>query len=241
MTPIQKTARVGTQEILLETGKIAKQAHGAVWVRMGDSIVLVTAVSSGEEGRHRLPSPSTYQEKLFAAGRPGQLLPARGAPDGEETLTSRIVDRSCRPLFAEGYANETQLIATVISFDQENDTDVLALTGASAALHLRRPVQRPDRRRPRRPRRTASSSRTRRSPQRGGGPRRHHGRLARRDRDGGGRREGGVRAGDGGRAPLRAGSGEDLLDAQDALRKATGDKPRRTFDPPKNDVELKRR
>ncbi len=137
MIPIQKTARVGEKEILLETGKVAKQAHGAVWVRMGDSIVLVTVVSSAEkrEGIDFFPLTVDYQEKLFAAGRvPGSYFRREGRPTEKETLTSRIVDRSCRPLFPEGYANETQIIATVISFDQENDPDILALTGASAAL-----------------------------------------------------------------------------------------------------------
>jgi polyribonucleotide nucleotidyltransferase len=139
MTPIQKTARVGSKEILLETGKIAKQAHGAVWVRMGDSIVLVTVVSAAErkEGIDFFPLTVDYQEKLFAAGRiPGSYFKREGRLTERETLTSRIIDRSCRPLFPEGYANETQIIATVISFDQENDPDVLALTGASAALQI---------------------------------------------------------------------------------------------------------
>jgi polyribonucleotide nucleotidyltransferase len=139
MTPIQKTAKVGDKEILLETGKIAKQAHGAVWIRLGDSIVLVTAVSNAEkrEGIDFFPLTVDYQEKMFAAGRvPGSYFRREGRATEKETLTSRIVDRSCRPLFAEGYANETQIIATVVSFDQENDPDVLALTGASAALHI---------------------------------------------------------------------------------------------------------
>ena len=137
MKAIQKTVRVGDKQILLETGKVAKQAHGSVWVRLGDSIVLVTAVSAAEkkEGIDFFPLTVDYQEKLFAAGKiPGSFFRREGRPTEKETLTSRIVDRSCRPLFAEGYSNETQIIATVVSFDQENDTDVLALTGASAAL-----------------------------------------------------------------------------------------------------------
>jgi polyribonucleotide nucleotidyltransferase len=137
MNAIQQRARVGGKEILLETGKVAKQADGAVWVRMGDSIVLVTVVSANEkrEGIDFFPLTVDYQEKLFAAGKvPGSFFRREGRPTEKETLTSRIVDRSCRPLFPEGYANETQIIATVISFDQENDPDVLALTGASAAL-----------------------------------------------------------------------------------------------------------
>ena len=139
MTPIQQRAQCGGKEILLETGKIAKQADGAVWVRTGDSVVLVTVVSAKEkkEGIDFFPLTVDYQEKMFAAGRiPGSFFRREGRPTEKETLVSRMVDRSCRPLFTEGYANETQIIATVVSFDQENDTDVLALTGASAALQL---------------------------------------------------------------------------------------------------------
>jgi polyribonucleotide nucleotidyltransferase len=137
MNPVTKAATVGGKQITLETGKVAKQAHGSVWIRQGDSIVLVTVVSAAErkEGIDFFPLTVDYQEKLFAAGRvPGSYFRREGRPTEKETLTSRIVDRSCRPLFPEGYANETQIIATVVSFDQENDPDVLALTGASAAL-----------------------------------------------------------------------------------------------------------
>ncbi|HET9554738.1 MAG TPA: polyribonucleotide nucleotidyltransferase [Anaeromyxobacteraceae bacterium] len=137
MTPFQVTARVGDKDVILETGKVAKQAHGAVWARMGDSIVLVTVVSANEkkEGIDFFPLTVDYQEKLYAAGRiPGSYFKREGRLTERETLISRIIDRSCRPLFPEGYANETQIIATVVSFDQENDTDVLALTAASAAI-----------------------------------------------------------------------------------------------------------
>jgi polyribonucleotide nucleotidyltransferase len=139
MNPIQQRAQCGGKEILLETGKIAKQADGAVWVRMGDSIVLVTVVSAKErkEGIDFFPLTVDYQEKLFAAGKvPGSFFRREGRPTEKETLVSRFIDRSCRPLFPEGYSNETQIIASVISFDQENDTDVLGLTGASVALQL---------------------------------------------------------------------------------------------------------
>jgi polyribonucleotide nucleotidyltransferase len=139
MNPVQQRVLCGGKEILLETGKVAKQADGAVWVRLGDSIVLVTVVSTKErrEGIDFFPLTVDYQEKLFAAGRvPGNYFRREGRPTEKETLTSRIVDRSCRPLFPDGYGNETQIIATVLSFDQENDTDVLALTGASAALQV---------------------------------------------------------------------------------------------------------
>ncbi len=139
MNPVQQRVQCGGKEILLETGKIAKQADGAVWVRMGESIVLVTVVSVPEkrEGIDFFPLTVDYQEKLFAAGRvPGNYFRREGRLTEKETLVSRLVDRSCRPLFPEGYANETQIIATVVSFDQENDPDVLALTGASAALQV---------------------------------------------------------------------------------------------------------
>ena len=139
MNPVQQRVLCGGKEIVLETGKVAKQADGAVWVRLGDSIVLVTVVSTKErrEGIDFFPLTVDYQEKLFAAGRvPGNYFRREGRPTEKETVTSRIVDRSCRPLFPEGYGNETQIIATVLSFDQENDTDVLALTGASAALQV---------------------------------------------------------------------------------------------------------
>jgi len=139
MKAIQQTVQCGGREILLETGKVAKQADGSVWVRMGDTIVLVTVVSAKEkkEGIDFFPLTVDYQEKLFAAGRvPGSFFRREGRPTEKETLVSRIVDRSCRPLFPEGYSNETQIIASVISFDQENDADVLALTGASTALQL---------------------------------------------------------------------------------------------------------
>jgi polyribonucleotide nucleotidyltransferase len=137
MTPFQVTAKVGDKDITLETGKVAKQAHGSIWTRLGESIVLVTVVSASEkkEGIDFFPLTVDYQEKLYAAGRiPGSYFKREGRLTERETLISRIIDRSCRPLFPEGYGNETQIIATVVSFDQENDTDVLALTAASAAI-----------------------------------------------------------------------------------------------------------
>ena len=137
MKVIQERVQVGDREISLETGKVAKQADGSIWIRHGDSIVLVTVVSAKErkEGIDFFPLTVDYQEKMFAAGKiPGSFFRREGRLTEKETLVSRMVDRSCRPLFPDGYANETQIIATVISFDQENDSDVLALTGASAAM-----------------------------------------------------------------------------------------------------------
>jgi polyribonucleotide nucleotidyltransferase len=133
------TAQVGNQSITIETGKLAKQADGSVVVRAGDSVVLVTAVSAKEkkEGLDFFPLTVDYQERLSAAGRiPGSFFRREGRLTERETLISRLIDRSCRPLFPEGYTNETQIIATVFSADNQYDTDVLALTGASYALAL---------------------------------------------------------------------------------------------------------
>jgi polyribonucleotide nucleotidyltransferase len=133
------TAQVGNQNITIETGKLAKQADGSVVVRAGDSVVLVTAVSAKDrkEGLDFFPLTVDYQERLSAAGRiPGSFFRREGRLTERETLISRLIDRSCRPLFPEGYQNETQIIATVFSADNQYDTDVLALTGASFALAL---------------------------------------------------------------------------------------------------------
>src|SRR5205085_4191044 len=133
------TAKVGNQTISLETGKVAKQADGSVVMRAGDSVVLVTAVSAKEkkEGLDFFPLTVDYQEKLSAAGRiPGSFFRREGRLTERETLVSRLIDRSCRPNFPEGYQNETQIIATVFSADNESDTDVLALTGACFALAI---------------------------------------------------------------------------------------------------------
>jgi polyribonucleotide nucleotidyltransferase len=243
VTPIQKTARVGGKEISLETGKVAKQAHGAVWVRLGDSIVLVTVVSAAEkkEGIDFFPLTVDYQEKLFAAGKiPGSFFRREGRLTEKETLTSRVVDRSCRPLFPDGYANETQIIATVLSFDQENDADVLALTGASAALQISDvPFNGP-----------IAGVRVGRV----GGELVANPTLAQRaeadldvliaaSRDAIVMVEGGAKEVSESVMvdALLFGheAAKSLLDAQDALREATGNKPKRSFDPPKNDVELR--
>jgi polyribonucleotide nucleotidyltransferase len=133
---LKKSVRVGEQDLVLETGKLAKQADGAVTVRYGDTIILVTAVSAKErKDVDFLPLTVEYQEKLYSAGRiPGSYFRREGRLTEKETLTSRLVDRSCRPLFPEGYAYETQVIAAVISSDAENEGDVHGITGASAAL-----------------------------------------------------------------------------------------------------------
>src|SRR5438105_3018594 len=134
---ISVSAKVGNQSISLEAGKLAKQADGSVVVRSGDSMVLVTAVSAKEPklGFDFFPLTVDYQERLSAAGRiPGSFFRREGRLTERETLISRLIDRSCRPLFPEGYQHDTQIIATVFSADNQYDTDVLALTGASYAL-----------------------------------------------------------------------------------------------------------
>ena len=136
---IRESARVGTVDITLETGRLAKQAHGSVLVTMGETVVLVTAVSSPDErvGIDFFPLTCDYIEKTFAAGKiPGGFFKREGRPRDYEVLTARLMDRPCRPLFPDGFKCETQIIATVLSVDKSNASDVLALTGASAALHL---------------------------------------------------------------------------------------------------------
>ncbi|TSA10071.1 MAG: polyribonucleotide nucleotidyltransferase [Deltaproteobacteria bacterium] len=126
--------------LTIEAGKLAKQAGGAVTVSYGETVVLVTAVSSVQvrEGIDFLPLTVDYREMLYAAGRiPGSFFRREiGRPSEKETLTSRLIDRPLRPLFPKGYRYETQVIATVLSVDQENEPDILALIGASAALEM---------------------------------------------------------------------------------------------------------
>ncbi len=135
--PMTVTAQVGSQTISIDTGRLAKQADGSVVMRSGDSMVLVTAVSAREPkpGFDFFPLTVDYQERLSAAGRiPGSFFRREGRLTERETLISRLIDRSLRPLFPEGYQNDTQVIATVFSADPAYDTDVLALTGASFSM-----------------------------------------------------------------------------------------------------------
>ncbi|HEY1912181.1 MAG TPA: polyribonucleotide nucleotidyltransferase [Vicinamibacterales bacterium] len=130
---------VGQNTLRFETGKLAKQAHGSVIVRLGDSVVLVTACHSASprEGIDFLPLTVDYREYTYASGRiPGGFFKREGKPAEKEVLTSRMIDRPTRPLFPEGWRFETQIIALVLSADQANDTDVMAITGASVALAL---------------------------------------------------------------------------------------------------------
>jgi len=129
----------GGRKLVLETGKIARQADGAVLISYGDTVVLCTAVAqkTPKVGIDFFPLTVNYQEKTFAAGKiPGGFFKREGRPSEKETLTSRLIDRPIRPLFAKGFRNETQVICTVLSHDLENDPDVVALVGASAALTL---------------------------------------------------------------------------------------------------------
>src|SRR5881398_1437619 len=130
---------IGQNTLRLETGKLAKQAGGAVIVRFGDSVVLVTAcrAANPREGIDFLPLTVDYREYTYASGRiPGGFFKREGKPAEKEVLTSRVIDRPIRPLFPSGWRYESQVIALVLSADQENDTDVLAITGAYAALAI---------------------------------------------------------------------------------------------------------
>src|ERR1700693_3132149 len=129
----------GGRKLVLETGRIARQADGAVLATYGETTVLATAVAakSPREGVDFLPLTVDYQEKYYAAGRiPGGYFKREGRPTEKETLVSRLIDRPIRPLFADGWRNETQVIVTTLSHDLENDPDILALVAASAALTL---------------------------------------------------------------------------------------------------------
>ena len=135
----EELVEIDGKKILVSTGKVAKQANGSVLIRQGDTIVLVTAVMSSDlrKGIDFVPLTSEYREKTAAAGRiPGGFLKREMRLSDLETLTSRIVDRSIRPLFPKTLRNETQVLATVLSFDPEADPNVLAITGASIALTL---------------------------------------------------------------------------------------------------------
>lgn len=135
----RKEMNIGGKTLVLETGKVARQADGAVVVSLGDTTVLCTATGARDvrEGQDFFPLTVNYQEKAFAAGKiPGGFFKREGRPSENETLVSRLIDRPIRPLFAEGFMNETQVIATVMSHDMENNPDIVAMIGCSAALTL---------------------------------------------------------------------------------------------------------
>jgi len=138
MSFVRESVMVNGKPLTFETGRLAKQAHGSVLVTYGESVVLVTAVCGDERpGLDFFPLTCEYVEKTFAAGKiPGGFFKREGRLRDDEILVARIIDRPCRPLFPEGFKKDTQIIATVLSSDKVNPTDVLALTGASAALHI---------------------------------------------------------------------------------------------------------
>ncbi len=139
LNPVVKEFQYGDHTVRLETGEIARQASGAVMVSMGDTAVLVTAVAMREAqpGRDFFPLTVNYQERTYSAGKiPGGFFRREGRPTEKETLTSRLIDRPIRPLFPKGFANEVQVVATVVSLDREIDPDIPAMIGASTALAL---------------------------------------------------------------------------------------------------------
>jgi len=136
---LKESIKLGDKDLTVETGRVAKQADGSVVIQYGDTMLLVAAVGAPHvrEGIDFFPLTVEYREANYAAGRiPGNYFRREGRPTEKETLTSRLIDRPCRPLFAEGYRNETQVIASVISADPDNNPDVIAITGASCALFL---------------------------------------------------------------------------------------------------------
>ncbi|KUJ92079.1 MAG: polynucleotide phosphorylase/polyadenylase, partial [Pseudomonas sp. 63_8] len=138
MNPVIKKFQFGQSTVTLETGRIARQASGAVLVTVDDDVsVLVTVVGakSADPSKGFFPLSVHYQEKTYAAGKiPGGFFKREARPSEKETLTSRLIDRPIRPLFVDGWRNETQVIVTVLSHDMENDPDIVSLVAASAAL-----------------------------------------------------------------------------------------------------------
>src|SRR5881394_1826042 len=131
------TAPIGDKQIIIETGKIAKQADGAVTVQLGETIVIVAAVGAAKAkpGQEFFPLTVDYREKAAAAGKfPGGYFKREGRPTEKEILTSRLIDRPIRPLFPKGWYNEVQVQSIVLSADGENDPDILSIIGASTAL-----------------------------------------------------------------------------------------------------------
>src|SRR5690242_4615465 len=129
----------GGRPLKLETGKVARQADGAVVATYGETSVLATVVAAKapRQGVDFFPLTVNYQEKTYAAGKiPGGYFKREGRPTEKETLVSRLIDRPIRPLFVEGFKHETQVIVTVLSFDNENDPDIVGMVAASAALTL---------------------------------------------------------------------------------------------------------
>src|SRR4051795_8737650 len=136
--PVTVEKTIGGRTISIETGRLAKQASGAVVVRVGDTMSLVATVAApGREGLDFFPLTVDYREKYYVAGKfPGGFIKREGRPSTKEILTSRLIDRPIRPLFPPQYRNEVQIQAGPISADRENDPDILSIIGASASLVL---------------------------------------------------------------------------------------------------------
>jgi polyribonucleotide nucleotidyltransferase len=130
--------QLGAQTLFLETGKLAKQAHGAAVVGLGESMVLVASVEGPEDTvRDFFPLVVDYREKTYSAGKfPGGFIKREGRPTTKEILTARLIDRPIRPLFPAGYRREVQIMGSTLSYDRENDPDLLCMIGSSASLHL---------------------------------------------------------------------------------------------------------
>ena len=136
---LKESIRVGDRDLTVEVGRVAKQADGSCVIRYGDTMLLCAAVGAltPREGIDFFPLTIEYREAFFAAGRiPGNYFRREGRPNEKEVITCRLIDRPCRPLFTDGYRNETQVVASVISADPDNNPDVIAITGASCALYL---------------------------------------------------------------------------------------------------------
>jgi polyribonucleotide nucleotidyltransferase len=139
LNPVKKTFTYGAHQVVLETGEVARQAHGAVLVSMDDTMVLATVVGKKEakQGQDFFPLTVDYVEKTYAAGKiPGGFFKREGRPSEKEVLTSRLIDRPIRPLFPEGFYNEIQVVAQVLSINNEVDSDIVAMIGVSAALAI---------------------------------------------------------------------------------------------------------
>src|SRR6202046_3431543 len=134
----QVSIDLGGRTLTFETGKMARQAHGAVVARYGDTVVLATAcMDSKAAEKDFLPLTVDYRESTYSAGKiPGGFFKREGRPSEREILTSRLIDRPMRPLFPEAWRNETQIVAAVLSADSENDPDVIPITGAAAAAFI---------------------------------------------------------------------------------------------------------
>lgn len=136
---LRRTIKVGGRDLTLETGRMAKQANGAIFARYGDTAVLVTATASKEprEGIDFFPLTVDYEERLYAVGRiPGGFIKREGRPGEKAILAARLIDRPIRPLFPKEYRNDVHVVATIMSVDQDNPPDITAINGASAALHI---------------------------------------------------------------------------------------------------------